>query len=464
MARLWMWCRRNPLMAGAASTVAMALVVVAAMSLLYARQQTHLAAARKLYAEEQTRRADEQTEAAARISGLAKNLETESQHLKTSLADSNRRLAMLNFERGRLACEQGEVSAGLFWLIASWRAAIEAGDPDWKRVARKNLAAWQCACPSVKAIFSHDGDITTVAFSPDGKVVLTAGGSTMQLWDPATGKPIGIPHKGAQSSIFSPDLTKALSAGQPARLWDSATGKSIGQPLSHGERWVDAGAFSPDGNVVLTMGQDDHTARLWDTATGKPIGQPLQHQERVVAVAFRYDSRVCLTVSYDGAARFWDAHTGQPIGPPSLHQGEVPAVAFSPDGQVVVIGLADEAQLRHATTGQPLGPPLHHPGGVDRIAFSPDGRTILTSPLAPHLDDSHGARGMIARLWDASSQRPLGKPLAHPRGICAAIFSPDGKTVLTGGEDGMARLWDATTGLPLGPPLAHRGAVLSCGL
>ena len=402
-AKLWMWCRRNPVLAGAAGMMATSLVVVAMLSVFYARQQSHLAATKTLYANAQTRRADEQAEAAAKISGLAKKLETESQHLKTSLADSNRQLAMLNLERGRLACEQGEVSAGLFWLIASWRTAIEADDPDWKRVARRNLAAWQRACPSVKAIFSHDGDITTVAFRPDGKVLLTSSRNAAQLWDTATAKPIGMRHNHLTIGIFSPDLTKVLSAGEPARLWDSATGQPIGEPLSHRGTWVKPGAFSPDGNVVLTIGQDDKTARLWDTATGKPIGQRLQHQERVLAVAFRCDGRVCLTVSRDGNARFWDAHTGQPIGPPLLHQGEVPAVAFSPDGQVVAFGLADEAQLRHATTGQALGTPLLHPvavGRVDGLTFSPDGRTILTSC----------GRGMIAKLWDVSSQRLLGEP------------------------------------------------------
>ena len=88
-ARLWMWCRRNPVLSGAARLVAASLLVVAVLSLLYASQQT--------------RHANAQAEATKKISGLAKKLAKESQDLKTSLDDSNHRLAMLYFERARAA-------------------------------------------------------------------------------------------------------------------------------------------------------------------------------------------------------------------------------------------------------------------------------------------------------------------------------------------------------------------------
>jgi WD40 repeat protein len=159
-----------------------------------------------------------------------------------------------------------------------------------------------------------------VAFSPDGKAVLTGSGDSLG----ETGE---------------------------ARLWSAATGQPLGPPLQHqGE--VTAVAFSPDGKAVLTGSWDSlgktGEARLWSAATGQPLGPPLQHQGEVTAVAF---------------------------GP----EGEVTAVAFSPDGKALLTVSWNTARLWSAATGQPLGPPLQHQDKVHAVAFSPDGKAVLTA-------------------------------------------------------------------------------------
>ena len=100
-ARFRMWCRRNPILAGAAGLVASALVGVSVISLLYAQQQTRWRLALRLYGDEQKQRASEQSVATRKITAKASELEKQGQNLKTSLADTNRRLAMFNFETSR---------------------------------------------------------------------------------------------------------------------------------------------------------------------------------------------------------------------------------------------------------------------------------------------------------------------------------------------------------------------------
>src|SRR5262249_39417087 len=149
----------------------------------------------------------------------------EAERVTRALVESNRRLAILNFERGQAASERGELGPGLIWTVESLRAATEAGDPAWQRLARTNLPAWVHDNPELKAVFSHEGRVHTVAFSPDGKTILTGS------WD------------------------------QTARLWDAASGRALGEPLRHHNRVVSV-AFSPDSKAVLT-GSTDGTARLW---------------------------------------------------------------------------------------------------------------------------------------------------------------------------------------------------------
>ena len=93
--------------------------------------------------------------------------------LTTSLAESNRLLAIRNFDRGQAAFEKDEIGPGLLWMIESWRSAIEAGDPAWQHAARANLAAWQPHHARTQGGLLPRGPVDVAAFSPDGTTVVT---------------------------------------------------------------------------------------------------------------------------------------------------------------------------------------------------------------------------------------------------------------------------------------------------
>ena len=147
--RLRKLARRNRAVLATASVVAASLVAVAVLSVLYADRQRRFAI--------------DKAEAARKITALAGDLET-------SLAGSNRLLAIRNFDRGQAAFEKDQIGPGLLWMIESWRSAIAAGDPAWQHAARANLAAWQPHHPRLKAVLSHAGPVDSAAFSPDGKI------------------------------------------------------------------------------------------------------------------------------------------------------------------------------------------------------------------------------------------------------------------------------------------------------
>ena len=121
-------------------------------------------------------------------------------------------------------------------------------------------------------LHGHTDQITSVAFSPDGRTLATGSwDSTVRLWDVATRTQLGAPlrgHEGTVNSIaFSPD-GHTLATGsddKTVRLWDVDTHKQRGKPLSGHKERVESVAFSPDG-LTLATGSDDKTVRLWDVA------------------------------------------------------------------------------------------------------------------------------------------------------------------------------------------------------
>jgi WD40 repeat protein len=143
----------------------------------------------------------------------------------------------------------------------------------------------------------------------------------------------------------------------------------------------------------------------------------------------------------------WSAHLC-PCRLTIEHAGSVKAADLSTDGRFVATACGDTAQVWDAHTGQPVGPALRHTARVQAVALSPDGRLLLT-----------GGDDRVARLWETATGRPVGEPLTHGGPVEHVAFSPDGKMALTAAKDGTARLWDTATGKALGQPLSHTDAI-----
>ena len=277
----------------------------------------------------------------------------------------------------------------------------------------------------------HNPRLCGVAFYPDGKRIVTgAYHGEAKVWDLTT-RQVLFTISGTLVA-FSPDGRQILTTHRWIKLWDAETGRELRTFPGHKDS-IQGVAFSPDGQRIVT-GSDDKTAVVWDVSSGKELFKLLGHTDGVRRVAFSPDSQRIATASFDGTVRIWNSATGQQLFRFSgrHHMGAV-GVAFSRDGQQVLSG--DSVGLQwEATTGRIVRTFKGHRSWIQDFNFSPDGRRLLTPS-----DDN------TAKVWENATGRELLTLKGHKGGVMAAAFSPDGQRIATASFDGLVRIFDIAT-------------------
>jgi WD40 repeat protein len=237
----------------------------------------------------------------------------------------------------------------------------------------------------------------------------------------------------AQDLAFTPDGKVLATAGAPrVHLWDAHTGRHLRQ-FERSEGWVSAVAVSADG-TRLADGGEDKVVRVWDLRTGQRLLSLTGHAQQVNGVAFSPDGKTLASYCGRGEIMLWDLGTGK-----ALHRhavGGVGRLAFSPDGKLLAWGTSGGLIcLKDVATWEERPPLRGHKSGVTGVQYFDDGRRLLSS----------GVDGTV-RVWDLASGKEM-RRFSGPQGnIRSLALSPDGKSVAAGCSKGLVVVWDFASG------------------
>jgi dipeptidyl aminopeptidase/acylaminoacyl peptidase len=286
------------------------------------------------------------------------------------------------------------------------------------------------------AALGHTGRVSAVAWSPDGKHILTGSWDNgARIWDVATGKEVHRldGHTAVVFGVaFSPDgkLVATASRDKAVRLWDSATGKEVRQLVGHTND-VFGVTFSPDGKQIAT-GSFDASARVWETATGKEVRRFESAHPGITAVLFTPDGKTLVGGSQTNSLYIWDLEKGKEPRRCDGHTGYIYPIAITQDGRTVATGSYDSSiRMWEVATGKERRR-IEQTGDIYAMTMTADGKTIFST----------SGRDKAIHLWEAATGKERGKLEGHDNSIFRLALSPDGRRLASASEDHTVLVWN----------------------
>jgi WD40 repeat protein len=299
---------------------------------------------------------------------------------------------------------------------------------------------------SLAELRGHDGILTSATFAPDETTVVTSDeDGTIRTWS-TTSDPVQVelPRLNRRRLLdvgFDPGGERIVTAStdQTARIWSLPDDRVL--HVLPGERgadaWVESAQFSRDGRLVVTAG-DDGTAKVWESSSGSLLATLRQPGDAYDA-ALSPDGLLVAAAGRAGTnggpvVRLWRWRRQRLVMERGRFGDRVDGVAFSPSGSLLAGAGQDEVRVWRVGDGA-LVAVLRGRGELMSVAFDPRGKLVAA-----------GGSSGAAWVWDLRSKRRVARLIGHRDTVTAVGFSGDGRYLVTAGHDGIARVWTVPGG------------------
>jgi WD40 repeat protein len=313
----------------------------------------------------------------------------------------------------------------------------------------RTVRIWNSRGQMLHVLAGHNVPVTSARFSNDGQFVVTAssiqdsregahhdderaGANTARLWSVLSGEQVAEfrGHKGAVTDVaFSPDGRSVVTGDREGKVRIWANGE---KGVDLGPRGNGAPGFSPDGKLVITPGPGNSLV-VKDSFTGKLVQELRGHSKPVRRFALGPDG-TALTADTGGHARLWHWRSEKILAEKT--DAQMDASLGRESGLFVTVGLEREnnSVVRVWNQDRLLGT-LSREGEIKRAVLSPNGNLVSVV-----YDD-----GGVATLWDYARKREIDLSRSTSR-VYSADFNRDGNLVVTASADNTARVWDTVDG------------------
>jgi WD40 repeat protein/ABC-type dipeptide/oligopeptide/nickel transport system ATPase subunit len=376
------------------------------------------------------------------VFGMAEELRMTKEQLRSVLAEKEKEL-----QRAEIAeIEAVSVTCEAYWLahkeldamVAGLRASRRIFDPDIRKIVSNYTEGrtfgrlWEVIYNIREAnrLEGHNNSVMSVAFSPDGKTIVSGSDdNTIKLWN-LEGKELCtfIGHNNSVISVtFSPD-GKTIASGSldnTIKIWN-LEGKELCTFIGHNNSVISV-TFSPDGKTIAS-GSLDNTIKIWNLE-GRELCTFTGHSKGVVSVTFSPDGKTIASGSFDNTIKTWDLE-GKELLTLTGHSNVVRSVIFSPDGKTIASGSFDNTIKIWDLEGKELHKLTGHNNGVLSVAFSPDGKTIAS-----------GSSDNQIKTWSLEGKELL-TLIGHSNSVLSVVFSPDSRTIVSGSFDNQIKIWN----------------------
>ncbi|XXQ35592.1 WD domain, G-beta repeat [Plasmodiophora brassicae] len=285
---------------------------------------------------------------------------------------------------------------------------------------------------------NHSAPVNAIAFPPgvSDRFASCASDGTVKMWDVSDYTLISSgrceSHAATSLAVSEECIITGWDDGK-IRSMEAATGDQLWAIANAHTMGVSALALSPNEKFIVSGGVDGDV-RVWEIRNRDLLCRLKEHTSRVNSLAIYADNRCALSCSRDRSILCWDLQAELRVSCHRQNMGGINDIGVTRD-QTLVVSVGQEKRVTFWD--------LRQPQAVQTLELGAEGTYIDVSPNGTMF--ATGDDHCLVKLFDMRTRSPLATGVGHSKSLSSVRFSPDGKQVISAGDDGSILIWNIFT-------------------